>query len=89
MRAERQAIGSPAAGAKSARSERERSSWPFFARAAAPKARQFCPEFFSVMGECSSIPFLKKEEKRRGLRFRSAGRWAMTSHRELVFVARS
>ena len=40
--AERQAIGSPAAGEKRASSERERSSSPRFAPVAVPGARRFC-----------------------------------------------
>jgi hypothetical protein len=66
MRAERQAIGSPAAGAKSARSERKRSSWPFFAPADALEVRRFCPELLSVMGESArSLIFSKRGKAAR------------------------
>jgi hypothetical protein len=77
MRAERQAIGSPAAEGNRTVFDHECSSPPRFPSASALEVRWFCPELLSVMGENARLPtFLMKKEKRRGLRFRSAGRWA-------------
>ena len=49
--AERQAIGSPAAGKKRTSSERERSSPPRFSPATVPGARRFCLSLFPSSAE--------------------------------------
>jgi hypothetical protein len=63
VRAERQAIGSPAAEGNRAVSDHECTSPPRFPSAAAPQTRRFCPELLSVMGESACSPNFFEERR--------------------------